>query len=434
LLAFRLKLAVNKGGTTTARQPRCPSFSGWAAIFYGFFGILLLQKEEFTISGGVLMLDLAFIRANPDIVKDAARRKRVNVDIDALLELDTRMQEVRRETEATRAAQNRLSKQIQAAGKDKEARDRLIAEGKELSATLKDLEPRLRDLEAQLYEYLLIVPNIPDASVPDGLDDSENVEVKRWGEQPHFDFQPLDHVELMERLDLLDLERGAKVAGSRSYVLKNDAARMELALMLFAMDRMSQKGYTPLIVPALAKEHAFIGNTQFPRGREQVYALEKDELFLVGTAEVSITGMFKDEIFREDQLPMRMVGFSPCFRREAGTYGKDTRGVLRVHQFNKVEQYIICRNDHEESVRWHETLLANAEELVQALELPYRVVVVCTGDLGDGQVKKYDIECWLPSEGRYRETHSCSYFHDYQARRSTRATARETAWYAMFIP
>jgi seryl-tRNA synthetase len=364
------------------------------------------------------MLDLAFIRANPDVVKDAARRKRVNVDIDALLELDARMQEARRETEATRAAQNRLSKQIQAAGKDKEARDRLIAEGKELATTLKDLEPRLRELEAQLYEQLLIVPNIPDASVPDGLDDNDNVEIKRWGEPPRFDFQPLDHVELMERLNLVDLERGAKVAGSRSYVLKNDAARLELALMMFALDRVSKKGYTPLIVPALAKEHAFIGNTQFPRGRDQVYALEKDELFLVGTAEVSITGMFKDEILREDQLPMRMVGFSPCFRREAGTYGKDTRGVLRVHQFNKVEQYIICRNDHEESVRWHETLLANAEELVQALELPYRVVVVCTGDLGDGQVKKYDIECWLPSEGRYRETHSCSYFHDYQARRS----------------
>lgn len=364
------------------------------------------------------MLDLAFIRANPDVVKDAARRKRVNVDIDALLDLDARMQEVRRQTEATRAAQNRLSKQIQAAGKDKEARDRLIAEGKELATTLKELEPRLRELEAQLYEQLLIVPNIPDASVPDGLDDSDNVEIKRWGEPPRFDFQPLDHVELMERLDLVDLERGAKVAGSRSYVLKNDAARLELALMMFALDRVSKKGYTPLIVPAMAKEHAFIGNTQFPRGREQVYALANDDLFLVGTAEVSITGMFKDEILREDQLPMRMVGFSPCFRREAGTYGKDTRGVLRVHQFNKVEQYIICRNDHEESVRWHETLLANAEELVQALELPYRVVVVCTGDLGDGQVKKYDIECWLPSEGRYRETHSCSYFHDYQARRS----------------
>ncbi len=364
------------------------------------------------------MLDLAFIRANPDVVKDAARRKRVAIDIDALLGLDARVQEVRHETEMVRAAQNRLSKQMREVGSDKAAREQLIAEGRGLAATLKELEPRLRELEAQLHEQLLLVPNIPDASVPDGLDENENVEIKRWGEPTHFDFEPLDHVTLMQRLDLLDLERGAKVAGSRSYVLKNDAARLELALMLFALDRISRKGFTPLTVPALAKEMCFVGNAQFPRGREQVYALEKDELFLVGTAEVSVTGMFADEILRGDTLPLRFVAYSPCFRREAGTYGKDTRGILRVHQFSKVEQYIICRSDHEESVRWHEALLANAEELTQALELPYHVVVVCTGDLGDGQVKKYDIECWLPSEGRYRETHSCSYFHDYQARRA----------------
>ncbi len=364
------------------------------------------------------MLDLAFIRANPDVVKDAARRKRVAVDIDALLVLDARVQEVRHETEMVRAAQNRLSKQMREVGSDKAAREQLIAEGRGLAATLKELEPRLRELEAQLHEQLLLVPNIPDPSVPDGLDENENVEIRRWGEPTHFDFEPLDHVTLMQRLDLLDLERGAKVAGSRSYVLKNDAARLELALMLFAFDRISRKGFTPLTVPALAKEFCFIGNAQFPHGREQVYALEKDELFLVGTAEVSVTGMFADEILRENNLPLRFVAYSPCFRREAGTYGKDTRGILRVHQFSKVEQYVICRNDHEESVRWHETLLANAEELTQALELPYHVVVVCTGDLGDGQVKKYDIECWLPSEGRYRETHSCSYFHDYQARRA----------------
>ncbi len=364
------------------------------------------------------MLDLAFIRANPEVVKDAARRKRVNVDIDALLELDGRVQEAKRETEMRRAAQNRLSKQMQSAGKDNAARALLIAEGRELAAALKELEPRLRELEAQLQEQLLLVPNIPDASVPDGRDEDDNVEIKRWGEPTRFDFEPLDHVTLMQRLDLLDLERGAKVAGSRSYVLKNDAARLELALMMFALDQISKKGFTPLTVPALAKEFAFIGNSQFPRGREQVYALEKDEVFLVGTAEVSVTGMFANEILPGDDLPMRFVAYSPCFRREAGTYGKDTRGILRVHQFSKVEQYIICRNDHEESVRWHEALLANAEELTQALELPYHVVVVCTGDLGDGQVKKYDIECWLPSEGRYRETHSCSYFHDYQARRA----------------
>ncbi len=364
------------------------------------------------------MLDLAFIRANPDVVKDAATRKRVNIDIDALLTLDKQVQDVRHETDTHRAAQNRFSKQMREVGSDKAARDQLIVEGRKEAETLKELEPRLRELEAQLQELLLLVPNIPDASVPDGRDEDDNVEIKRWGEPTRFDFEPLDHVALMQRLDLLDLERGAKVAGSRSYVLKNDAARLELALMLFALDRIGRKGYTQLTVPAMAKEFAFIGNSQFPRGREQVYALEKDELFLVGTAEVSVTGMFANEVLADADLPMRFVAYSPCFRREAGTYGKDTRGILRVHQFSKVEQYIICRNDHEESVRWHEILLANAEELTQALELPYHVVVVCTGDLGDGQVKKYDIECWLPSEGRYRETHSCSYFHDYQARRA----------------
>jgi len=364
------------------------------------------------------MLDLAFIRANPEVVKDAAGRKRVDSDIEALLTLDTAVQDTLHQAEMHRAAQNRLSKQMRAGSNDTAAREQLISEGKAHAAALKEIEPRLRELEAQLHEQLLLVPNIPDASVPDGRDENDNVEIKRWGEPTRFDFTPLDHVTLMQRLDLLDLERGAKVAGSRSYVLKNDAARLELALMLFALDRISQKGFTPLTVPALAKELCFIGNAQFPRGREQVYALEKDELFLVGTAEVSVTGMFANEMLSGADLPLRYVAYSPCFRREAGTYGKDTRGILRVHQFSKVEQYILCQNDHEESVRWHEALLANAEELTQALELPYHVVVVCTGDLGDGQVKKYDIECWLPSEGRYRETHSCSYFHDYQARRA----------------
>jgi len=364
------------------------------------------------------MLDLAFIRNHPDIVKEAARRRRVDVDIGELLALDARIRELKRETEDLRATQNRLSKQVRDAGKDPELRQRLIAEGRQLSNELKEREPLLREAEAQLHELLLLVPNIPDPSVPDGLDESENVEIARWGEPRRFEFPIKDHVTLMQDLDLLDIERGARVAGSRSYVLKNDAARLELALLHFAMDRMAAKGFTPLVVPALAKAFAFEGTAHFPRGREQVYELEKDELFLVGTAEVAVTGMYSGEILREDELPMRFVAYSPCFRREAGTYGKDTRGVMRVHQFNKIEQYIICRNDHEESVRWFEALRANAEDILQALELPYRVVLLCTGDLGDAKVKGYDLEAWVPSEGRYRETHSDSYFHDYQARRA----------------
>lgn len=370
------------------------------------------------------MLDIAYIRANPEIVKQAAVNKRVVIDIDQLLEIDAQAQELRKQVELHRTRQNQLSKDIQAAGPNKEAREAAIAGGKILAAELKEMEPRLRILETELRDLMLRVPNIPDESVPLGRDESENVDFKHVGTPRSFNFTPLDHVALMQGLDMLDIERGVRVAGSRSYILKGDAVRLELALVQFTLDTLGERGFTPLIVPALAREFAFIGNSQFPRGRDQVYALEHSEdaddpeLFLVGTAEVAITGMFSGEILEEAQLPMLFAGLSPCYRKEAGTYGKDARGIMRVHQFTKVEQYIISRNDHEESVLWHEALLKNAESIVQALELPYRIVLVCTGDLGDGQVKKYDIECWVPSENTYRETHSDSYFHDYQARRA----------------
>ena len=363
------------------------------------------------------MLDLAFIRNNPDIVKEAARVKNNTLDIDHLLEVDRQVLALQRQVEDVRAEQNQISKRIQQAGKDKELRDTLIVQGKQLAEQIKALEPRLRELEDERQQLLYYVPNIPDPSAPIGKDENDNVPFKYWGEPPKFEFEPLDHYALMQKLDVVDIERAVKVAGARSYALKGDAARLELALMNFAMDRVARKGFTPIIVPAMARDFCFIGSGQFPKGRDQVYALEDEDLFLVGTAEVSITGMYKDEILKAENLPMTFVGYCPCFRKEAGTYGKDTRGVFRIHQFNKVEQYVICKADHEESVRWHEQLLANSEELVQALELPYRVVNVCTGDMGDGKVGMYDLECWIPSEGRYRETHSCSYFHDWQARR-----------------
>ncbi|MGO8946766.1 MAG: serine--tRNA ligase [Ktedonobacterales bacterium] len=364
------------------------------------------------------MLDLAFIRENPDLIKDVARRRNTAVDVDALLAMDQELRETRRRAEELRAEHNRLSKAIRDTGADGEAREGYIVRGREVAALLKELEPTERELEGRLRELLLLVPNIPDASVPEGRGEEDNVEVKRVGHPRTFDFEPLDHVTLMRELNLLDLERGVKVAGSRSYILKGDAVLLEVGLLQFALDRVTRLGFTALSVPAMAKELCFIGNGQFPRGRDQTYALTEDDLFLVGTAEVSITGMHSGEILREAELPIRYVAWSPCFRREAGTYGKDTKGIMRVHQFEKVEQYVICRADHEESVRWHEDLLKNAEELVQELELPYRVVNICTGDLGDAKVKGYDIECWIPSEERYRETHSDSYFHDYQARRA----------------
>jgi seryl-tRNA synthetase len=364
------------------------------------------------------MLDLAFVREHPDLIRDVARRRKTAFDLDALLATDAELRAVRARAEELRAEQNRLSKQMREAGGDAAARERFIAEGRAAAAALKDLEPRERELEAQLRDLMLLVPNIPDASVPEGAGEEDNVEIKRVGTPRQFDFEPLDHVALMRGLDLLDLERAARVAGSRSYILKGDAVLLELALMQFALTHIAAKGFTPLSVPAMAKEYCFIGNSQFPRGREQTYALTEDELFLVGTAEVAITGMHTGEILREQDLPIRYVAYSPCFRREAGTYGKDTRGIMRVHQFFKVEQYVITHNDHEESVRWHEELLANSEELVRLLDLPYRVLNICTGDLGDAKVKGYDVECWVPSEQRYRETHSDSYFHDYQARRA----------------
>jgi seryl-tRNA synthetase len=216
---------------------------------------------------------------------------------------------------------------------------------------------------------------------------------------------------------MLDIERGARIAGSRSYILKNAGALLEFALMRFALDRITAKGFTPLIVPALAREFALIGTGQFPNGRDQIYELPKDDLFLVGTAEVSMTGMYAGEILPYTDLPIKMVAISPCFRREAGSFGRDVRGVVRVHQFTKVEQYVIAANDYQGSLQWLETLRQNAEELLQALEIPYRVMLVCTGDMGDGKIKMYDIECWVPSEGRYRETHSDSALGEWQARR-----------------
>ncbi len=363
------------------------------------------------------MLDLAFIRNHPDIVKEAARVKNNPIDIDYLLQVDRQVLELQRQVEEARAEQHKISKRIREAGNDKAQRDALIAEGKRLAEQIKAMEPFLHELEETRQQLLYLVPNIPDPSAPIGKDENDNVPIRYWGEQPTFDFEPLDHYTLMHKLDVVDIERAVKIAGARSYALKGDAARLELALMNFAMDRIARKGFTPLTVPAMAREFSFIGSGQFPKGRDQVYAIEDEDTFLVGTAEVSITGMYKDEILRYEDLPLTFVGYCPCFRREAGTYGKDTRGVFRIHQFNKVEQYVISKADHEESVRWHEQLIRNAEELVQALELPYRVVNVCTGDMGDGKVGMYDLECWIPSEGRYRETHSCSYFHDWQARR-----------------
>jgi seryl-tRNA synthetase len=283
---------------------------------------------------------------------------------------------------------------------------------------LKEIEPSLREKQEALHELLLLVPNIPSSDEPVGPDEDSNVEHHRWGEPPQFPFEARDHVDLIEMNGWADFGRIGNVAGSRSYTLRADLMLLELAVWRFAVDLLSERGFTPIEMPALVKEEALIGTGHFPSGRQDVYKMADEDLFLSGTAEVSLNYLHSGEILAEAELPVRYAGFSPCFRREAGAAGRDTRGLFRIHQFYKVEQYVLCVADKDESARWFESLLANAEALVQALELPYRVVRTCTGEMGTGKVRMWDIECWMPGQQRYRETHSVSELYDWQARRA----------------
>ena len=362
------------------------------------------------------MLDLKFIRQNPDVVKAGAAKKRIPCDIDKILELDREVREQGQVIDKLRGEQNASAKAIgQAAPAD---RARLAAAQREAKAALKLKEETHAALQAELHELLLRVPNVPAADVPDGKDDTENVEIRRVGEPREFDFEPLDHVALGEAQDWLDVERGARVAGSRNYFLKGDLALLEGAVMRYALDSMVARGFVPLSVPTLVRREVMVGTGYFPGGEEQAYRTdERDDLCLVGTAEVPVTALHQDEILALSDLPKRYVALSPCYRREAGTYGKDTRGLYRVHQFQKVEQVVIDVADPAKSLAHHHAIVANAEAVLRALELPYRVVDVCGGDLGQPQVQKFDIETWMPSRKGYGETHSASRFHDFQARR-----------------
>ncbi len=354
------------------------------------------------------MLDIKFIRENLELCKTAAINKNREVEWDRLLELDEKRRELIGKTEVIRAKRNKAEKAT--TEEDRQT-------GRALKQEMKALEQELRTVEDSFNALMLTVPNVPDKSVPVGKDASGNKEVKTWGELPRFTFQPKDHIELAKALDLIDFDRGAKVGGFRAYFLKNEAAQMELALMWYTLSKLVGKGYTPLIAPSLVKEFTLIGNGQFPWGREEVYRIEKDDVYLAGTAEVPVTAYFSGEVLEEKDLPKKFVAFSPCFRREAGSYGKDTKGVYRLHQFNKIEQVIISINDLNNSFTLHEELLANAEEILQDLELPYRVLLMCTGDMGEPQVKKYDIETWMPGRKSYGETMSNSVMGDFQARR-----------------
>ncbi len=367
-------------------------------------------------SKGTPVLDIDFIVQNPDAVRHAIEVKGVALDLDALIAAHVEMKSLLQQTEALRHQRNELSKQTGAAQGDE--RQRLIEQSRAVGEQLKELEPALRDTQEALRELLLRVPNIPSPDEPVGDDEEHNVELRRWGNPPTFAFQPRDHVELLELNGWADLDRIGKVAGSRSYTLRGDLMLLDLAVWRFAVDLLRERGFTPIALPALVKEEALIGTGHFPSGQQDVYKLADDDLFLSGTAEVSLNYLHSGEILSEADLPIRYAGFSTCFRREAGAAGRDTRGLFRVHQFYKVEQYVLSVADKEESARWFEALLANAEALVQALELPYRVVRTCTGEMGVGKVRMWDIECWLPSQERYRETHSVSELYDWQARRA----------------
>jgi seryl-tRNA synthetase len=279
------------------------------------------------------------------------------------------------------------------------------------------LETDLKDLREKFNQLMLLVPQPARSDVPLGRDDQDNVEVKRVGEIPVFDFKPQTHVALGEAKDLFDFARGVKLAGSRSYVLKGLGARLEQAILRMTFDMLVDRGYLAMSIPVLVSEECMVGTGYFPTGREQAYLAERDEMALVGTSEVALTSYYAKEILKADELPIRLMAWSTCFRREAGTYGKDTTGLYRVHQFQKIEQVILGPGSPEASEVLHQELLANAEAVLQALELPYRVVYVCTGDLGQGQVRKHDIETWMPSREAYSETHSCSTFHEFQSRR-----------------
>jgi seryl-tRNA synthetase len=362
------------------------------------------------------MLDLRFIRENADRVREAVRRKKFEVDLDGLLSRDAERRALLPEVEEIRAKLNAAGKQMgKLAGDAKKA---AIAELAQLKDRRKQIDARLAEIEPEILRLQQLVPQLPAPEVPDGETEADNIEVRREGEPPQFDFEPKSHVELGAALGLFDIERGVKIAGSRSYFLTGMGAMLELAVLKLAMDYMVyEQGFTAMLPPVLVRAGAMFGTAYFPGGEEQAYAVERDEVFLAGTAEVPVTSFHGEEILEAASLPRRYVGWSPCFRREAGTYGKDTAGLYRIHQFNKVEQVVICRADEAESTDWHHRMLGFAEEVVRRLELPYRVVNVCTGDLGRGQVQKFDIECWMPSRGGYGETHSASRFYDYQARR-----------------
>jgi seryl-tRNA synthetase len=357
-----------------------------------------------------------FIKANRDTVERAIRDKNVELDLDHLLALDSEVRAGKTEIDRLRAERNAVSARFKDAAPEEKAE--LGRQAKEAGARAAALEGELASKEDELKALMLRLPGIPYEGAPVGPDESFNTVIRTVGEPPKFGFEPLDHVALIEKNDWADLSRVTQVSGSRTYCLKGRLALLETKLMAWALERIAAADFVPITVPAIARSQAFLNQGQFPGHKEETYELPNDDLWLAGTAEVVLTSLHSGEIIEADKLPVLYAGFSPCFRREAGSAGKDVRGLLRVHQFVKVEQYVIAEADDAQSANWHGQLLQQAELLLQALEIPYQVIETSTGDMGLGKYRMNDLESWVPSLGKYRETHSCSTLHDWQARRA----------------
>jgi len=362
------------------------------------------------------MLDIAFIRQNADLVRAAVANKRLTLDVNALLDADRVRRENVAKLDEQRARKNTLSAAIPKA--PAEERAKLIAEAKEVRTEIERLEPELASANRTFDDLMLRVPSIPRPEVPIGKGEEDNVEVRKVGTPRQFDFTPKDHIELMASLGLVNWDGPRRFAGQRSYALVREGAILELAVTRLAVDMLAARGLSIVLPPVMVKERAMTGTGFFPLGREEAYSISADELFLVGTSEVALVSLHADETLEEDALPIRYAGLSSCFRREAGAHGKDTRGLYRVHQFTKVEQVVFCLPDEEVAEKEHYSLLGNAEAILEKLEIPYRVAIACTGEIGLGQTRKHEVESWMPGRNAYSETHSCSTLGDFQTRRS----------------
>lgn len=369
------------------------------------------------------MLDARFVRENIDLVRDALRKRGYDIDLSVFLSLEDERLRLLRESEELRNRRNVVSEEIGRLKRQGEKAEDLIAEMKTVSERIKEIEEKLKGMEDKTGVFLLNLPNMPHESVPVGKDETENVEVRRWGEPREFGFEPLNHWDVAETLDIIDFERGAKIAGARFSIMKGAGAKLERALMNFMLDLNTSKGYKEIFPPILVNRESMTGTGQLPKFADELFRTIDPEFYLIPTAEVPVTNIHRDEILKESDLPIYYTAYTPCFRREAGSYGKDVRGLIRQHQFNKVELVKFVKP--EDSYNELESLTRDAEDILQRLGLPYRVVALCTGDLGFSAAKTYDLEVWLPGQKRYREISSCSNFEDFQARRANIRFRRE---------